>query len=164
MNLVLPAGAAAGGFTHWVAYFGLDDVTLLTDESTPLGRICNPFFFGTSDEFCQDRFKLIPRIVQGNIIVRKAVGDKPSILGRKLKQHYIRNARYFEIIVDIASDPVADRICKLALGGAKHLAVDMMFLLEGTKDEELPERILGGARVQYLDLKTSSLQRFVQNV
>ena len=164
VNYCLPAGAAAGGFTHWVAYFGTDDVAQLMDESTPLGRVCKPFFFGDSDQFRQERFKLIPHVVQGNIIIRKAVGSKPSILGRKLKQYYIRNPRYFEICIDIASDPVAERIVKLALGGARHLVVDMMFLLEGTSAEELPERILGGARIQYLDLKTSSLQRVVKQV
>lgn len=163
VNYCLPAGAAAGGFTHWVAYFGTDDVDQLKDETTPLGRVCNPFFFGESDQFRRERFKLIPHVVQGNVIIRKAVGTKPSILGKKLKQYYVRNARYFEIIIDIASDPVAERIVKLALGGARHLVVDMMFLLEGMSAEELPERILGGARIQYLDLKTASLQRFVQS-
>jgi hypothetical protein len=163
VNYCLPAGAAAGGYTHWVAYYGLDDISLLTDETTPLGRVCNPFFFGDSDVFRHERFKLIPRIVQGNIVVRKAVGSKPSILGRKLKQYYIRNPRYFEIVIDIGSDPIADRIVKLALGSAKHLVVDMMFMLEGISAEELPERILAGARIQNLDLKSSSLQRFVQN-
>ncbi|GKY93494.1 hypothetical protein MPSEU_000316800 [Mayamaea pseudoterrestris] len=164
VNYCLPAGAAAGGFTHWVAYFGTDNVAQLNDESTPLGRVCKPFFFGDSDQFRRERFKLIPHVVQGNIIIRKAVGSKPSILGRKLKQYYVRNPRFFEVIVDIASDPVAERIVKLALGGARHLVVDMMFLLEGTCAEELPERILGATRIQHLDLKTSSLQRFVTNV
>lgn len=146
-------------YFHWVAYFGIDDVSRLRDPSTPLGRLAEPFFFGESDEFRTDTFKLIPRIVEGNFVVRKAVGSKPSILGRKLKQYYIRNERYFELVVDIGSDAVADRIVKLALGAAKNLVVDMMFVLEGAQEATLPERILGGARMQYLDFKRKDLQR-----
>lgn len=91
VNLVVPYDP----YFHWVAYYGYDDVEQLQDESTPLGRLCRPFFFGKSDKFRDNTFKLIPRIVEGNFIVRKAVGSKPSILGRKLKQHYIRNERFF---------------------------------------------------------------------
>jgi Protein ENHANCED DISEASE RESISTANCE 2, C-terminal len=156
VNYYVPAGDP--GF-HWVAYFGVDDASVLKDPSTPLGRLCHPFFFGPSDTFRTSVFKLIPRIVEGNFVVRKAVGSKPSILGRKLKQYYVQHDRYFELIVDIGSDSVADRIVKVALGAAKSLVVDMMFVLEGNNETTLPERILGGARMQYLDLKRKDLQR-----
>jgi hypothetical protein len=63
--------------------------------------------------------------------------------------------------VDIASDAVANRVVRLAAGGAKHLVVDMMFLLEGKCEDELPERILGGARICKLDFKNKDLQRRV---
>ena len=144
---------------HWVAYFGLEDVSLLKDPKTPLGRVAEPFFFGDSDDYRDKTFKLIPRIVKGNMVVRKAVGSKPSILGSKLKQYYIRNDRYFELICDIGSNNVAQRIVRVALGCAKSLTVDMMFLLEGREEETLPERILGGARVTQLDFKLKDGQR-----
>lgn len=155
VNYCIPADP----FFHWIAYLGVDDVSVLRDPSTPLGRLTEPFFFGDSDEFRTNTFKLIPRIVEGNFVVRKAVGSKPTILGRKLKQSYIRSDRYFELIVDIGSDPVAERIVKLALGSAKSLVVDMMFVLEGSDEETLPERILGGVRMQRLDFKRKDLQR-----
>jgi len=148
-------------YFHWVAYFGCDDVDALRDTSTPLGRLTCPFFFGKSDEFRDDTFKLIPRIVEGNFIVKKAVGSTPSILGRKLKQYYVRTDRYFELIVDIGSDPVADKIVKLALGYAKSLVVDMMFVLEADTPDTLPERILGGARMTRPDFKRPEFQRKV---
>ena len=158
INYVVPANR----YFHWVAYFGVDDVSVLRDTSTPLGRLAEPFFFGNSDKYRDNTFKLIPRIVDGNFVVRKAVGSKPSILGRKLKQHYVRNDRFFELILDIGSDSVADRIVRLALGYAKTLVVDMMFLLEGNEEEELPERILAGARVQNCDFKKKDIQRRCQ--
>jgi hypothetical protein len=64
-----------------------------------------------------------------------------------------------ELIVDIGSDTVATRIVKLALGYAKSLTVDMMFVLEGATDDTLPERILGGVRVKEIDFKNRDGQR-----
>ena len=42
------------------------------------------------------RFKLIPNIVSGPFIVRKAVGNKPALLGRKVSQRYFRGPGYVE--------------------------------------------------------------------
>lgn len=42
------------------------------------------------------RFKLIPSIVAGPFMVRKAVGHKPALLGRKLNQRYFRGRGYVE--------------------------------------------------------------------
>jgi hypothetical protein len=140
---------------HLVAYFGLDDISIITTnhQSTAVGRLCHHFFFGESNTFRDSTFKLIPRIAEGNFVVRKAVGSKPSILGKKLQQYYVRTDRFMELIVDIGSDSVATRIVKLALGYAKSLTVDMMFVLEGATNDTLPERILGGVRVKEVDFK-----------
>ena len=173
INLCVPASTGTGrtpvkaaatksaSCYHLVAYFGIEDVAMITtdSDSTALGRLCNQFFFGASDKFRDQTFKLIPRIVEGNYVVRKAVGSKPSILGKKLKQHYIRTERFMELIVDIGSDSVATRIVKLALGYAKSLTVDMMFLLEAATTHTLPERILGGVRVKNIDFKNKDGQR-----
>ena len=146
---------------HLVAYFGIEDISIITTnhQSTAIGRLCHKFFFGDCDKFRDSTFKLIPRIAEGNFVVRKAVGSKPSILGKKLQQYYIRTDRFMELIVDIGSDSVATRIVKLALGYAKSLTVDMMFVLEGTTNDTLPERILGGVRVKEIDFKNKDGQR-----
>ena len=146
---------------HLVVYFGIEDLSIITTnhQSTAIGRLCHQFFFGDCDKFRDATFKLIPRITEGNFVVRKAVGSKPSILGKKLRQYYIRTDRFMELIVDIGSDSVATRIVKLALGYAKSLTVDMMFVLEGATDDTLPERILGGVRVKEIDFKSRDGQR-----
>jgi hypothetical protein len=155
VNLLIPGRSTY----HWVAYFGLDDVSVLRDQETPLGRVAEPYFFGKSDEYRDKTFKLIPRVVHGNFVVRKAVGSKPSILGAKLKQHYIQNERFFEVVVDIGSCTIAQRIVKLAQGAAKSLVVDMCFLCEGTDESTLPECIMGAVRVSNLDFKQKDGQR-----
>lgn len=156
-----PSKAKSTNCYHLVAYFGIEDISIITTnhQSTAIGRLCHQFFFGESDKFRDTTFKLIPRIAEGNFVVRKAVGSKPSILGKKLRQYYIRTDRFMELIVDIGSDSVATRIVKLALGYAKSLTVDMMFVLEGATDETLPERILGGVRVKEIDFKNKDGQR-----
>ena len=168
VNLCVPASGSGRtdnkGCYHCVFYFGIEDRSLLTDPSTPVGRVAQPFFFGNSDAHRDRTFKLIPRIVEGNFVVRKAVGSKPSLLGNKLKQHYIRTDRYMELIVDIDSNNVAQRIVKLALGYAKSLTVDMMFLLEGTTESTLPEQILGGVRIKNVDFKKKDGERVLGSV
>jgi hypothetical protein len=62
----------------------------LFEEDTPFARIAYPFFFGNDDEFRNNRFKLIPKVVDGNMIVKMAVKDTPTLLGNKLKQTYCR--------------------------------------------------------------------------
>lgn len=101
---------------HLVSYFGLEDMGTITTDKTPFGRVARRFFFGKSDEFRDETFKLIPRITEGNFVVKKAVGSKPALLGTKLAQKYVRSDRYFELIVDISSDEVAKRIVKLSIG------------------------------------------------
>jgi len=162
VNLCVPAagsGKRDKGCYHCVFYFGMENKNALKDTSTPVGRVANQFFFGDSDRFRDQTFKLIPRIADGNFVVRKAVGSKPSLLGNKLKQHYIRTDRYMELIVDIDSNSVAQRVVKLALGYSKTLTVDMMFLLEGVSEQTLPERILGGVRMKNVDFKKKDGQR-----
>lgn len=149
---------------HKVAYFGTDNVEEIEERSTPFGRLMYKFIYGEDDQFRNATFKLIPRIVEGNALVRKAVGKKPSILGRTVKQRYIRTDRFVEVIVDIASDSVARRIMKLVLGYTKSMTVDMMFTLEGNDEETLPERIFGGVRMKGIDFKGQDGQRVCASV
>mmetsp|Transcript_12143 Transcript_12143/g.21343 ORF Transcript_12143/g.21343 Transcript_12143/m.21343 type:complete len:489 (-) Transcript_12143:225-1691(-) len=138
---------------HNVYYFGADRSCMeeIRNRTTPFGRLMSKFLYEDSNDFRNKTFKLIPRIVEGNYIVRKAVGSKPTILGRKIKQHYFRSERYMEVVVDIASDPIAQRVTKLCMGYLQTMVVDMMFLLEGTDETELPERVFGGARLSHVN-------------
>lgn len=112
VNIVLPGEPCY----HLVSYFGLDDIEEIKTNQTPFGRVARRFFFGSSDAFRDETFKLIPRIIDGNFVVKKAVGSKPALVGTKLAQSYIRTERFCEVIIDIASDTVAEKIVKLSLG------------------------------------------------
>jgi hypothetical protein len=159
VNLCIPAGN--NQFYHLISYFAVDDMDEIKNEETPFGRLMNEFIFGNSDKFRDNSFKLIPRIVKGNLMVRRAVGSKPSLLGKKIKQYYFRGERFFEMIVDIASDPVAQKIVKLALGYAKSLVTDICYVIEGTDNETLPERIFGGVTLKNVDFKNRDGDRTI---
>ncbi|CAM9269723.1 unnamed protein product [Phaeothamnion confervicola] len=103
------------------------------------------------EDFRNERFKLIPRIVEGPFVVRGAVGRKPALLGRKLTQRYFRGSRYVETDVDVASSAVASNIVALCRGFAKALVVELGICLEGRAANELPERCLGVMRLRHLD-------------
>lgn len=70
--------------------------------------------FWTADEtFCNERFKLIPNIVEGSWTVKMAVGNKPALTGTKLTQQYFRGKGYMEVDVDISSSAIAVGILAL---------------------------------------------------
>jgi hypothetical protein len=146
INIVVPAAQCF----HAIFYYAVDDVSTIDgSDGTPSSKLCEKFIFGDSDQFRDETFKLIPRIVEGNFLVRKAVGSTPAIMGTRLKQYYVRNKRFMEIVLDCGSSQVAEGVLKLSLGYAKTLVVDMGFLLEPREEEYLPERIFGCVRVKY---------------
>lgn len=161
INITVPGKDAY----HAVIYYAVDDISLIKPSaeggtSSPFNKLASKFFYGDSDDFRQSTFKLIPRIAKGNFVVKNAVGNKPTILGRKVKNHYIRNERFFELIVDVGSDPIAKRVVGLCLGYAKTLVVDMGFVLEGRNKATLPENLMGTVRLNNLDFKADL--RFVE--
>jgi hypothetical protein len=156
VNIVLPGPP----FYHGVFYYAIDDMSVIDGSNgTPSSRLCREFIFGDSDEFRNRTFKLIPQIVQGNFIVRKAVGSKPAIMGRKLRQYYVRTPRSFELVLDCGSSPVATGVIRLSLGYARTLVVDMGFLLEGDDPDYLPERIFGCVRIRQPDFDPTVLRK-----
>lgn len=114
-------------YYHLVMYYSAPSRDFLIDTTQPFGVLAKPFFFGDCDKYRDNTFKLIPRIVDGNILVKRAVGSKPTLIGRKLKLHYIRDERFMEVIMDISSDPIAHNIVQLAKGFVSHLYEFMEF-------------------------------------
>eukprot|EP00457_Paulinella_chromatophora_P001577 gb/GEZN01001579.1/.p1 GENE.gb/GEZN01001579.1/~~gb/GEZN01001579.1/.p1 ORF type:complete len:814 (+),score=118.35 gb/GEZN01001579.1/:300-2741(+) len=114
-------------------------------------------FLDGSKGYRHSRFKMIPRVVEGGWPVRRGVGTTPAILGTKLTQTYFRSKdsgklNYFEVDVDVGSSKVAGQILRLVKNGIAGLIVELSFLIEGQQPDELPECLLGGARLQ-LDIE-----------
>jgi hypothetical protein len=74
-----------GTLTQVVFYFGL----LAAEAHSPAGRLYERFVAG-SDAFRHARFKLIPSVAEGPWLVKTGVGNRPSILGKSLKQRFAK--------------------------------------------------------------------------
>ncbi|KAM0026202.1 putative START domain, protein ENHANCED DISEASE RESISTANCE 2, START-like domain superfamily [Helianthus debilis subsp. tardiflorus] len=113
-------------------------------------------FIDGGDAFRDSRFKLIPSIVQGYWMVKRAVGTKACLLGKAVTCHYLRQDNFLEIDVDIGSSSVARSIIGLVLGYVTSLVVDLAVLIEGREENELPEYILGTVRLNRVRLDTAA--------
>lgn len=112
-------------------------------------------FIDGNDAFRDARFKLIPSIVQGYWMVKRAVGTKACLLGKAVTCHYLRQDNFLEIDVDIGSSSVARSVIGLVLGYVTSLVVDLAILIEGREEKELPEYILGTVRLNKIRLDTA---------
>ncbi|WVZ92763.1 hypothetical protein U9M48_038805 [Paspalum notatum var. saurae] len=112
------------------------------NKDSLLGR-----FIDGTDTFRDARFKLIPSIVEGYWMVKRAVGTKACLLGKAVTCNYLRQDNFLEIDVDIGSSSVARSIIGLVLGYVTSIVVDLAILIEAKEEEELPEYILGTVRL-----------------
>ena len=147
---------------HMVFYYAVDDMSKIDGtDGTPSSKLCQKFFFGDDDEFRHNTFKLIPCIIEGNFMVRKAVGCTPAIMGNKIKQTYIKGDRYFELMIDTGSSSVGAGVIRICVGYAKMIVTDLAFLFEGYDESTLPEKVLGCMRLRNVEF--GKKLRFVHN-
>ncbi|XP_039059992.1 protein ENHANCED DISEASE RESISTANCE 2-like [Hibiscus syriacus] len=112
-------------------------------------------FLDGTDEFRDSRFKLIPSIVEGYWMVKRAVGTKGCLLGKAVSCKYFRQDNFLEIDVDIGSSSVARSVIGLVLGYVTSLVVDLAILIEANEEAELPEYILGSVRLNRVRLESA---------
>mmetsp|Transcript_18019 Transcript_18019/g.29533 ORF Transcript_18019/g.29533 Transcript_18019/m.29533 type:complete len:1072 (+) Transcript_18019:115-3330(+) len=155
VNIVMPPW-------HMVFYYAVDDMSKIDGtDGTPSSKLCQEFFFGDDDEFRHNTFKLIPCIIEGNFMVRKAVGSTPAIMGNKIKQTYVKGDRFFELIIDTGSSSVGAGVIRICVGYAKMIVTDLAFLFEGYDESTLPEKVLGCMRLKNVEF--GKKLRFVKN-
>ncbi|CAL5061195.1 unnamed protein product [Urochloa decumbens] len=142
VNLQIP------GSTHYslVMYF--------VTKSLKKGSLLQCFFDG-DDDFRNSRLKLIPSVPKGSWIVRQSVGSTPCLLGKAVDCSYVRGPGYLEVDVDIGSSAVANGVLGLVFGVVTTLVVDMAFLIQANTYEELPEQVIGAARLAHVEPSTA---------
>ncbi|KAM1778581.1 hypothetical protein FF2_039486 [Malus domestica] len=77
------------------------------------------------------------------------LGTKGCLLGEAVSCKYLRQDNFLEIDVDIGSSSVAS-IIGLVLGYVMSIVVNLAILIEAKEQAELPEYILGNARLNHL--------------
>ncbi|KAL0302388.1 UNVERIFIED_CONTAM: protein ENHANCED DISEASE RESISTANCE 2 [Sesamum calycinum] len=99
------------------------------DRPVKQDSLLSKFADGT-DIFRDSRFKLIPSIVEGYWMVKRAVGTKACLLGKAVACKYLRQDNFLEIDVDIGSSSVARSVVGLVLGYVTSLVVDLAIVIE----------------------------------
>jgi hypothetical protein len=111
-------------------------------------------FLEGSDAHRNERFKIIPNVVEGNWLVRRAVGNTPAILGKKLElTFYDRSktaANYFEIDVNVGSSSIAGGILKVVKGYSTTLVIELSFLIEVLLFSCIPIFVLSALLIKYV--------------
>jgi hypothetical protein len=130
-------------------------------EASPERTLLEKFIEG-SEAWKNGRLKIIPRVVEGPWLARKAAGQTPAIIGKKLSTRYHgkwggeggedTGADFVEAEIDVFSSAAARGMLGVLVGAAKSLVIDIGVVIEAQEDAELPEKVLAGFRVQYVDL------------
>ncbi|KAG0553541.1 hypothetical protein KC19_12G018800 [Ceratodon purpureus] len=126
----------------------------VSDKPIRKGSLLDRFANG-DNAFRNSRFKLIPSIVEGYWVVKRAVGTKACLLGKAVTCNYLREDNFLEIDVDIGSSSVARNVVGLVLGYVTSIVVDLAVLIEATSADELPEYILGTVRIDRMKLESA---------
>jgi hypothetical protein len=122
-------------------------------------QLMQAFFFGNSDEYRNDRFKMVPCIRDGPFLVRKAVpSNKPALIGRRLPIRYFRTESYMEMDIDIGGGTsTAKNLTQMSVGFSSSVKFDCAFVIEGRTPRELPEEVLGVGSLMSVNLASSAL-------
>ncbi|XP_062227891.1 protein ENHANCED DISEASE RESISTANCE 2-like isoform X2 [Phragmites australis] len=129
-------------------------VLYFVTSSLKKGSLLQRFADG-DDDFRNSRLKLIPSVPKGSWIVRQSVGSTPCLLGKAVDCSYLRGPEYLEVDVDIGSSAVANGVLGLVFGVVTTLVVDMAFLIQANTYDELPEQLLGAARLSHIEASTA---------
>ena len=126
-------------------------------------EICTCRFLMGDDNHKCNTLKIIPAVVKGPWIVKKVADGKPAIVGSKMPTKYIYEpanpdkglAEYLEMDLDIVASSAARGILAVAQRYTKTLTLDLGFVIQGNKADELPERMLVAMRLHSLDPLTA---------
>eukprot|EP00929_Paragymnodinium_shiwhaense_P047597 TRINITY_DN24133_c0_g1_i1.p1 TRINITY_DN24133_c0_g1~~TRINITY_DN24133_c0_g1_i1.p1 ORF type:complete len:514 (-),score=80.38 TRINITY_DN24133_c0_g1_i1:225-1766(-) len=111
-------------------------------SESPEGRLWSRFIHEMSDEERNRRVKLIPRVIQAPWLVKQALPEMPSLIGKKIPITWLSGPDYLEASIDCIPSEVARRTLRLMQGACKEFAIAIYMLIEALEYEELPERIL----------------------
>jgi len=138
-------------------------VPLPSMADMPAGEraMCN--FLLSDSEDKNEVMKLVPVVVEGPWMVKRVVGGKPAIVGKKLPISYVYQppeeglADYLEADLDIVSSAAARNVLAVVRSYTQVLTIDLGYVVQGNKEEELPEQMMLGLRLHGLDPLTAEL-------
>jgi hypothetical protein len=150
VNFLLP-------FSNFVAYF-----TIPPMEEMPanVAKLWSEFIKG-DQQFRDGKLKLLPVVVDGPWIVKKAVGPgtSPAMVGRDLPlQYYFTEPTatrkgIYEVDVLVTASRIARGILNVVKGHTKSITMAFAFIIEASEEAQLPERVLCAFQCHSLHLE-----------
>lgn len=148
VNFLLPFG-------NFVMYFSVSD-----DMPENVANVWKKFKSG--DQLYRDsRLKLLPVVVEGPWIVKKAVGNgtAPALLSQSIPLQYYftmgeKNKKdIFEVDVIISASRIAKGILNVVKSHTNKLTIALGIIIEATTEADLPEVVLCSSQLHSLDLE-----------
>ena len=134
-----------------ILYFAEKPFEPKTQDDHNWKRLLDHFMDCSDLKFCKKRLKLIPLCVKGPWLVKKAMGS-PALIAKKIETSFHKHDDSLEISIDVGSSSIAKSVLGNVSDALTSLVIDLGFTIEGKLENELPERLIGGCRVQYVDL------------
>ena len=116
------------------------------EEESPFGRALARFVRGDRKER-DARFKMVIALMEAPWALRQTVPRRPVILGKKFALSYHEGDDYFAIDLDLSSSKFAERVYRSLKWCSKHSVEEIVLMIEPHEDDELPEAVLGAARL-----------------
>lgn len=150
VNFLLP-------FANFVAYF---TVPPIEEMPANIANVWKKFVKG-DQQYRDGKLKLLPVVVDGPWIVKKAVGPgtSPAMVGRDLPlQYYFTEPTatekgVYEVDVLVTASRIARGILNVVKGHTKSLTIAFAFIIEASEQAQLPETVLCAFQVHSLHLE-----------
>uniref|UniRef100_A0A7S2URM0 Protein ENHANCED DISEASE RESISTANCE 2 C-terminal domain-containing protein n=1 Tax=Attheya septentrionalis TaxID=420275 RepID=A0A7S2URM0_9STRA len=126
------------------------------ENMTPGERALCLFLMG-DDDYKNERLKIVPNVIEGPWVVKTVVGGKPAIIGKKMPVTYVyqpaegTQAAYLEADFDIVASSAARKILSVVRSYTSILTLDLGFVIQSNKTDELPEQMLVAPRMHGID-------------
>eukprot|EP00978_Attheya_sp_CCMP212_P014147 scaffold35932_cov50-Attheya_sp.AAC.3 len=126
------------------------------EHMTPGERAVCLFLMG-DDDYKNERLKIVPNVIEGPWVVKTVVGGKPAIIGKKMPVTYVyqpadgTQAAYLEADFDIVASSAARKILSVVRSYTSILTLDLGFVIQSNKTDELPEQMLVAPRMHGID-------------
>jgi len=121
-------------------------------------------FVASDDKFRDERIKFLCILQDAPSLVRTAMtrlaGNKPALIGNKLKCKHFTGPNYIEVDIDVGSSWIASMLNNVIYNNASSLALTMGFMIEGRSQAELPERLITWSRFIHVSPKQVSQNYF----
>jgi hypothetical protein len=150
VNFLLP-------FANLVAYFAVKPTEQMPQN---IAQVWQAFVKG-DQEYRDGKLKLLPVVVDGPWIVKKAVGPgtSPAMIGRDLPLQYYftpptaSKKGVYEVDVLVTASRIARGILNVVKGHTKSLTIAFAFIIEAAEQIDLPERVLCAFQVHSLHIE-----------